>query len=543
MSFKPKLIIYRSERHHYVGEYNTVHGLLSSRLQDVDFKRLQCHQRKIYQTKGSKILKNMNFYFSTNQSENNCLMKFITNFHTLDNLSIILPFDLSQPSKYNEMKRILSKLTKQAKRVSKLNLFILIKPQTNSLFLKYLSSLKSIQNITITLMSSIKPLKALNDFLKLNYKRKTWQHLKNLTIEHIFHSNALGGGEAQSLDSIINTFRDLNKTTRETQTNLKMDLTYTSKTSKLINLRNGDILNLTSLRFGNINCDTLGSSPLLKWLETNSHLHNLELVLDSQLTFFWKDLPHCLSKMKALRKLELRIQNVSNVHFVKGFANHLRICLQLRELSLNLSCCMLDNDTLSNLGKTISSLINLKVLDLKVQAPIFLSPKFNHLGIKNLLDGISSLTGLEVSLDLNGSIAQWEQLKNLVNLKKLQLEFNSIELDENDQLFPGEVLPKLNKLESVILIFYGNIWSQSALIDLFIGLRKLSHLAYLRLNLILFDLNEIAAKTIMKMIWDLKALNGVDLLLLARTKKEEAREYLKKEFGQLNKRIKADFQE
>jgi len=59
--------------------------------------------------------------------------------------------------------------------------------------------------------------------------------------------------------------------------------------------------------------------------------------------------------------------------------------------------------------------------------------------------------------------------------------------------------------------------------------------------LIVFDLNEIAAKTTMKMIWDLKYLNSVDLLMHAQNKKEEAKEYLESEFKQLNKRIEADF--
>jgi len=166
------------------------------------------------------------------------------------------------------------------------------------------------------------------------------------------------------------------------------------------------------------------------------------------------------------------------------------------------------------------------------------------LGIKNLLDGISSLTGLEeVSLDLSGSEAQWEQLKNLVNLRRLRLEFKYSKVNENNQLLLGKILPKLNKLENVILIFsLGNNWSQSSLMNLFIGLGELSYLSYLKLFLNVSDLNQIVAKTIMKMIWGLKALNNADLLLSARNKKEEAKEYLESEFKQLNKRIKADFQ-
>ena len=548
MSIKPKLIIYRSQRHHYVGEYNTVHGLLSSKLLCNDFNRLQYHRKRIYQAKGTKILRNINFNFSMNQSENDRLMKFITNFPMLDNLTIIFNFDIFQNSNYNEMKRILFKLTKQAKRVSKLNLFICTKSQTDSLFLKYLSSLKSIQNINITLLSSIRPLQALDDFLKLSYKRRTWQYLRNLTIEHAFYD--LDGGETPSLSSIINTYRDLNKTTRETQTNLKIDLLSLiqgpmNDDYNLAGLRKGDIPNLTSLGFSKIDFNTLENSILIKLSETTSRLNSLELILDSQSSHnILKHLPHCLSKIQALRQLKLQVKNILDIHLVKEFANHLGICLQLRELSLILNSRILDNETLSNLGKSISSLINLKILDLKVQAPVFSPPTFDHLGIKILLDGISSLTGLEeLSLNLSRNTVQWEQLEDLVNLRKLRLEFNSIDLDENNQILLGTTLPKLNKLESVTLIFsLGNLWSQPALTNLLIGLGRLNYLSYLKLILIFPDLNEIAAKTIMKMIWDLKALNGVDLLLWAKNKKEDAREYLKREFWQLNKRIKADFQ-
>jgi len=56
------------------------------------------------------------------------------------------------------------------------------------------------------------------------------------------------------------------------------------------------------------------------------------------------------------------------------------------------------------------------------------------------------------------------------------------------------------------------------------------------------DLNEIVAKTIMKMIWDLKVLTSVDLLMKARNKSEEALKYLDSEFKQLNKRLKASLQ-
>jgi len=99
----------------------------------------------------------------------------ITNLPRLDNLAITFPFDISQNSNYKEMKRFLFKLTKQAKRISKIDLFICVDPQT--LFLKYLSPLKSLQYLHIVLISSIKPLQALNDFLKLNYKHKKPGHI------------------------------------------------------------------------------------------------------------------------------------------------------------------------------------------------------------------------------------------------------------------------------------------------------------------------------------------------------------------------------
>ena len=265
--------------------------------------------------------------------------------------------------------------------------------------------------------------------------------------------------ETRSFSSIIITFRDLNKTTRETQTNLKIDLFFRqAPMDDGYSLRNGDIPNLTSLGFSKIDFNTLENSILLKLLETTSHLNNLELFLDSQLSHnILKDLPHRLSKVKSFRKLELYVEYLSDIHFIKEFANHLGLCLQLRGLSLNLYYSDLDNETLSNFGKSISSLINLKNLDLK-----FSSSTFNHLGIKSLLDGISSLTGLEeLSLDLNGSKARWEQLKNLVNLRKLRLQFHSA--DENNQLLLGKILLKLNKLESFFLVSVPEIFGLNLL--------------------------------------------------------------------------------
>jgi len=186
MSFKPKLIIYRAQRHHLVREYNRIHGLLSSKLEYTNFKGLQDHQKRICQTGGSKILRNVNFDLSIKQLEKYRFMKFITNFPMLDNLSINFPLNRYQNPNCKEMKRFLFKLTKQAKKISKLSLFIWVDPQTHFLFLlKHLSSLKSLQYLDIVLISPIKPLQALNDFLKLNYKHNSWPYLKELTIEHV----------------------------------------------------------------------------------------------------------------------------------------------------------------------------------------------------------------------------------------------------------------------------------------------------------------------------------------------------------------------
>ena len=153
--------------------------------------------------------------------------------------------------------------------------------------------------------------------------------------------------------------------------------------------------------------------------ETTSRLINLELFTDSQLGHnVLKELPHSLSKMESLRKLRLRVQHVIEIHYVNEFATYLGKCSQLTEFSLYFNFETLDNDTLCKLGKSISSLINLKILTVKINKYTFYSCAFDHSGIKNLLDGISQLTELEeVSIRLNGSEAQFEQLKNLVNLK------------------------------------------------------------------------------------------------------------------------------
>jgi len=53
---------------------------------------------------------------------------------------------------------------------------------------------------------------------------------------------------------------------------------------------------------------------------------------------------------------------------------------------------------------------------------------------------------------------------------------------------------------------------------------------------------KVEQKMILKIIWDLKALNDVDLKIVAQNKKEEIQEYLKSEFKLLNKKMKANFE-
>jgi len=81
------------------------------------------------------------------------------------------------------------------------------------------------------------------------------------------------------------------------------------------------------------------------------------------------------------------------------------------------------------------------------------------------------------------------------------------------------------------------------LTNLLFGLGRLNYLSYLRLFLAVSDLSEIVAKKIMKMIWDLKALNNVFLSLDVQNKKKQAKEYLESGFKQLNKRILARFRD
>ena len=314
---------------------------------------------------------------------------------------------------------------------------------------------------------------------------------------------------------------------------------------KLSSLKNGGIPNLTSLKFGKIDFDTLDNSTLLKWLETTSRLVNLELFMDSHLSHnILKDLPHCLSKMESLRRLRLRVLHVNDIHFVNEFATYLGNCSQLREFSFCFDFNTLDNDTLSKLGKSISNLTSLKSLDVDIYKCTYLTYAFDHSGIKSLLDGISQLTELEeISISLIGNEAQWEYIKNLVNLRKLSLEFRYSEVNENNQLLLGKILPKLNKLESVILILYPySCWFESSLMNLFVGLGNLNDLSCLKLILGIFEFSEILAKMILKIIWSLKALSSVDLEFVARNKKEDIKEYLKNGFKLLNKRMKATFQ-
>jgi len=54
MSFKPKLIIYRAQRHHLVREYNRIHGLLSSKLEYTVLKKLQNNQKKFVREEEAK---------------------------------------------------------------------------------------------------------------------------------------------------------------------------------------------------------------------------------------------------------------------------------------------------------------------------------------------------------------------------------------------------------------------------------------------------------------------------------------------------------
>ncbi|KAL4484513.1 hypothetical protein ABPG74_019690 [Tetrahymena malaccensis] len=246
-------------------------------------------------------------------------------------------------------------------------------------------------------------------------------------------------------------------------------------------------LNLLNLAFEQV------ASNLTKGLSEQVNLVYLDLNLSSS-RIHSQDLQNvcqCFSQCKNLNFLNLDVSYSNVSQAIKYLTASLQICSNLITLNLSFSNCMLSNEDIKNLLKTIQSLETIKILELNLSSN-------DYIDTQEETDVVKQKSLAKLKLDLSYCKLNGENVNKIIRRFEINKDLSILHLNLSNNSFTKDSLEKqicfyrLNNLTNLSLIFkkyFENTYYQDDDIDFCFDLCQKLKSLYLK-----FDYFQISSK-------------------------------------------------
>ena len=467
-------------------------------------------------------------------------------------------YNVDPPQCHDIFKSLFKKLSSHHKKLTHLKLKIEVnerQTQLHSKTFKPILLFQKLQHLEISLTSAEKDsLDSLESFACYLSKHKVLPRFQSLLFNIKINPNSPHiSKHEESLFALSQLFQTLQKINTYNNIRVTLDASTGAVLVQNTSIKTLPLLlkGLQILKSAKIfDCLYLNVFQVLEAIQNCPNFQNLYLHLRSDHSVkSLKSFSTILSKIQSLRTLTISYLFCDTPHFHSSYMLELNTLKQLTSLTFHLSSPKhLDDNILSGLSQSLSSLVNLEYLDFRFLVLTDYEKKITQEGVEKFIGFTENLEKLK-SLTLNLRALQDkvstkalkilnEALESYEDLKSLKIYINSPDIETEDIMELSETLAMLENLEVLDLEFEDSDWlSNEDMISFFENIAQIKYLSGLRLFICCSEIEESFRLALVQTIYQLKYLKSFELVLFRDLRSETVEGNILKGFESLQKKI------